>query len=50
MVRPKMPEEERKRQVTIRLKPEHIQELLKDGTMQQVLERLVMDYLRKKGG
>jgi uncharacterized protein (DUF4415 family) len=37
-----------KRVVTIRLSEEIISQILKEGTKQEVIEKAIMEYLRKK--
>lgn len=52
MGRPKLPAEEKKKTIGFRLQQKYIDILLKEeqGTIQEIIEKIVLDYLRKKGG
>lgn len=43
----RLPEGERKERVSIRLKKKIIEELVKRGTLQEVIERIINEYLKK---
>jgi len=45
--RKRLPEEERKEKVGLRLRKKVIEALLKQGTVQDILEKLAEDYVKK---
>lgn len=48
MPRKRLPEEERREKVHLRLKKKHIEELRKHGTLTEVIERAILEYLKNR--